>query len=75
MLNKWTTFLKARLVCSVIGEDGVETFFDELREPFFWTERVLFLGEEGTGLGCSDSGEGMENWDLMKEAGLGCSRM
>uniref|UniRef100_A0A8C6YEU4 Uncharacterized protein n=1 Tax=Naja naja TaxID=35670 RepID=A0A8C6YEU4_NAJNA len=34
LLNKWTTFLKARLVCSVIGEDGVETFFDELREVF-----------------------------------------
>ncbi|XP_039222035.1 semaphorin-3F-like isoform X2 [Crotalus tigris] len=34
LLNKWTTFLKARLVCSVIGEDGVETFFDELRDVF-----------------------------------------
>ncbi|TFJ95801.1 phosphoglycerate kinase [Platysternon megacephalum] len=31
LVNKWTTFLKARLVCSVMGEDGVETFFDELR--------------------------------------------
>ncbi|TSN76592.1 Semaphorin-3F [Bagarius yarrelli] len=30
LVNKWTTFLKARLVCSVMGEDGVETFFDEL---------------------------------------------
>lgn len=29
-MNKWTTFLKARLVCSVIGADGVETYFDEL---------------------------------------------
>ncbi|KAM6469619.1 semaphorin-3F-like isoform 2-T2 [Liasis olivaceus] len=34
LLNKWTTFLKARLVCSVIGDDGVETFFDELRDVF-----------------------------------------
>ncbi|XP_053227743.1 semaphorin-3F-like isoform X4 [Podarcis raffonei] len=34
LVNKWTTFLKARLVCSVIGEDGVETFFDELRDVF-----------------------------------------
>ena len=33
LVNKWTTFLKARLVCSVIGEDGVETYFDELSEP------------------------------------------
>ncbi|XP_069501356.1 semaphorin-3F-like [Ambystoma mexicanum] len=34
LINKWTTFLKARLVCSVIGEDGVETFFDDLRDVF-----------------------------------------
>lgn len=34
LVNKWTTFLKARLVCSVIGQDGVETFFDELRDVF-----------------------------------------
>ncbi|KAK3539974.1 hypothetical protein QTP70_019611 [Hemibagrus guttatus] len=34
LVNKWTTFLKARLVCSVKGEDGVETFFDELRDVF-----------------------------------------
>ncbi|KAG7477512.1 hypothetical protein MATL_G00070400 [Megalops atlanticus] len=34
LVNKWTTFLKARLVCSVIGEDGVETYFDELRDVF-----------------------------------------
>lgn len=31
-MNKWSTFLKARLVCSVPGEDGIETHFDELRE-------------------------------------------
>uniref|UniRef100_A0A8C2FJV3 Sema domain, immunoglobulin domain (Ig), short basic domain, secreted, (semaphorin) 3Gb n=1 Tax=Cyprinus carpio TaxID=7962 RepID=A0A8C2FJV3_CYPCA len=34
LVNKWTTFLKARLVCSVIGADGVETYFDELRDVF-----------------------------------------
>ncbi|XP_071783658.1 semaphorin-3F-like [Centroberyx gerrardi] len=34
LVNKWTTFLKARLVCSVIGSDGVETHFDELRDVF-----------------------------------------
>ncbi|XP_039366725.1 uncharacterized protein LOC120388740 isoform X3 [Mauremys reevesii] len=34
LVSKWTTFLKARLVCSVMGEDGVETFFDELRDVF-----------------------------------------
>ncbi|EMP33860.1 Semaphorin-3B [Chelonia mydas] len=32
LVNKWTTFLKARLVCSVPGSDGGDTFFDELRE-------------------------------------------
>lgn len=31
-MNKWSTFLKARLVCSVPGPDGIETHFDELRE-------------------------------------------
>lgn len=35
LVNKWTTFLKARLVCSVIGADGVETYFDELSKTFF----------------------------------------
>ncbi|XP_041953281.1 sema domain, immunoglobulin domain (Ig), short basic domain, secreted, (semaphorin) 3Ga [Alosa sapidissima] len=34
LVNKWTTFLKARLVCSVVGEDEVETYFDELRDVF-----------------------------------------
>ncbi|XP_035377801.1 sema domain, immunoglobulin domain (Ig), short basic domain, secreted, (semaphorin) 3Ga isoform X2 [Electrophorus electricus] len=34
LVNKCTTFLKARLVCSVMGDDGVETFFDELRDVF-----------------------------------------
>lgn len=32
LVNKWTTFLKARLVCSVLEEDGTETHFDELGE-------------------------------------------
>lgn len=30
LTNKWTTFLKARLVCSIPGADGVDTHFDEL---------------------------------------------
>uniref|UniRef100_A0A4W3JX11 Semaphorin-3C n=1 Tax=Callorhinchus milii TaxID=7868 RepID=A0A4W3JX11_CALMI len=30
LVNKWTTFLKARLVCSVVDDDGTETLFDEL---------------------------------------------
>ncbi|XP_067884109.1 semaphorin-3F-like [Heterodontus francisci] len=34
LVNKWTSFLKARLVCSVRGQDGVETHFDQLRDVF-----------------------------------------
>lgn len=32
LVNKWSTFLKARLICSVPGADGIETHFDELSE-------------------------------------------
>lgn len=32
LTNKWTTFLKTRLVCSIPGTDGVDTHFDELRK-------------------------------------------
>lgn len=32
LVNKWSSFLKARLICSVPGSDGMETHFDELRE-------------------------------------------
>uniref|UniRef100_A0A3Q3JCQ4 Sema domain, immunoglobulin domain (Ig), short basic domain, secreted, (semaphorin) 3Fb n=1 Tax=Monopterus albus TaxID=43700 RepID=A0A3Q3JCQ4_MONAL len=32
LVNKWSTFLKARLICSVPGDDGMETHFDELSE-------------------------------------------
>ena len=35
LVNKWSTFLKARLICSVPGADGIETHFDELREFSF----------------------------------------
>ncbi|XP_042191156.1 semaphorin-3D [Callorhinchus milii] len=34
LINKWSTFLKARLVCSVPGPDGVDTYFDELQDVF-----------------------------------------
>lgn len=30
LVNKWTTFLKARLVCSVPGVNGIDTYFDDL---------------------------------------------
>ncbi|TKS71890.1 Semaphorin-3D Collapsin-2 [Collichthys lucidus] len=35
LINRWTTFLKARLVCSVPGPSGVDTQFDELGNPPF----------------------------------------
>uniref|UniRef100_A0A674M908 Semaphorin 3F n=1 Tax=Takifugu rubripes TaxID=31033 RepID=A0A674M908_TAKRU len=34
LVNKWSTFLKARLICSVPGTDGMETHFDELRDVY-----------------------------------------
>ncbi|XP_068595894.1 semaphorin-3D [Brachionichthys hirsutus] len=39
LTNKWTTFLKARLVCSVPGPDGVDTHFDELQDIFLLPTR------------------------------------
>ncbi|KAM5172628.1 semaphorin-3E [Mantella aurantiaca] len=34
MVNKWTTFLKSRMVCSVPGPHGIDTHFDELEDVF-----------------------------------------
>nr|XP_057911297.1 semaphorin-3D [Doryrhamphus excisus]XP_057911298.1 semaphorin-3D [Doryrhamphus excisus] len=34
LINRWTTFLKARLVCSVPGPSGVHTHFDQLEDVF-----------------------------------------
>lgn len=34
LINRWTTFLKARLICSVPGPSGVDTQFDELEDIF-----------------------------------------
>uniref|UniRef100_A0AAQ6ICN2 Sema domain, immunoglobulin domain (Ig), short basic domain, secreted, (semaphorin) 3D n=1 Tax=Anabas testudineus TaxID=64144 RepID=A0AAQ6ICN2_ANATE len=39
LTNKWTTFLKARLVCSIPGSDGVDTHFDELQDIFLLPTR------------------------------------
>ncbi|KAM4652498.1 semaphorin-3B isoform 1-T4 [Discoglossus pictus] len=40
LINKWTTFLKARFMCSVPGNDGGEdTYFDELRDVFLLQTR------------------------------------
>ncbi|XP_051977786.1 semaphorin-3D-like [Xyrauchen texanus] len=34
LINRWSTFLKARLVCSVPGTGGMDTHFDELQDIF-----------------------------------------
>ncbi|NWV77960.1 SEM3G protein, partial [Dasyornis broadbenti] len=34
LVNKWSTFNKARLVCSVPGPGGIDTYFDELEDVF-----------------------------------------
>ncbi|XP_077181982.1 semaphorin-3G [Paroedura picta] len=34
LVNKWSTFNKARLVCSVPGPDGIDTYFDQLEDVF-----------------------------------------
>lgn len=36
LINKWTTFLKARLICSVPGLDGYQTHFDELQDIYLF---------------------------------------
>ncbi|XP_077328897.1 semaphorin-3E [Lithobates pipiens] len=39
MVNKWSTFLKSRLVCSVPGPHGIDTYFDELEDMFLLNTR------------------------------------
>ncbi|KAJ8389998.1 hypothetical protein AAFF_G00111590 [Aldrovandia affinis] len=39
LTHKWTTFLKARLVCSIPGVDGVDTHFHELQDIFLLPTR------------------------------------
>ncbi|CAB1315604.1 unnamed protein product [Coregonus sp. 'balchen'] len=34
LINRWSTFLKARLMCSVPGPGGLDTQFDELEDIF-----------------------------------------
>ncbi|CAL8336592.1 unnamed protein product [Lota lota] len=34
LINRWTTFLKARLVCSIPGPSAMDTMFDELQDIF-----------------------------------------
>ncbi|GAA6101838.1 semaphorin-3ab [Tachysurus ichikawai] len=39
LVNKWTTFLKARLICSVPGLNGIDTHFDELQDIFLMSSK------------------------------------
>ncbi|XP_076849500.1 semaphorin-3E [Brachyhypopomus gauderio] len=39
LVNKWTSFLKARLICSVAGPNGIDTHFDELEDVFVLTKK------------------------------------
>ncbi|KAK1161484.1 semaphorin-3D-like [Acipenser oxyrinchus oxyrinchus] len=39
LINRWTTFLKARLVCSVPGPEDRDTYFDELEDIFLLETR------------------------------------
>ncbi|XP_037653724.1 semaphorin-3G isoform X3 [Choloepus didactylus] len=40
LVNRWSTFLKARLVCSVPGPSGAETHFDQLEDVFLLWPRA-----------------------------------
>uniref|UniRef100_A0A8D0L3Y3 Semaphorin 3E n=1 Tax=Sphenodon punctatus TaxID=8508 RepID=A0A8D0L3Y3_SPHPU len=39
LVNKWSTFLKTRLICSVPGMNGIDTYFDELEDVFLLQTR------------------------------------
>ncbi|XP_067110202.1 semaphorin-3aa isoform X2 [Osmerus mordax] len=39
LVNKWTTYLKARLTCSVPGANGIDTHFDELQDVFLMSSK------------------------------------
>uniref|UniRef100_A0A8C5PN47 Semaphorin 3A n=1 Tax=Leptobrachium leishanense TaxID=445787 RepID=A0A8C5PN47_9ANUR len=39
LVNKWTTFLKARLICSVPGPNGIDTHFDELQDVYLMNSK------------------------------------
>ncbi|KFP63260.1 Semaphorin-3G, partial [Cariama cristata] len=46
LVNKWSTFNKARLVCSVPGPGGIDTHFDELGEtPWSDPQRIFKDGK------------------------------
>uniref|UniRef100_A0A3Q2Z9N8 Sema domain, immunoglobulin domain (Ig), short basic domain, secreted, (semaphorin) 3E n=1 Tax=Hippocampus comes TaxID=109280 RepID=A0A3Q2Z9N8_HIPCM len=34
LVNRWSSFLKTRLICSVAGPDGIDTHFDQLEDVY-----------------------------------------
>uniref|UniRef100_A0A3Q2YVF7 Sema domain, immunoglobulin domain (Ig), short basic domain, secreted, (semaphorin) 3E n=1 Tax=Hippocampus comes TaxID=109280 RepID=A0A3Q2YVF7_HIPCM len=36
LVNRWSSFLKTRLICSVAGPDGIDTHFDQLGEDMWY---------------------------------------
>ncbi|KAF7249770.1 Semaphorin-3D, partial [Varanus komodoensis] len=41
LINRWSTFLKARLVCSIPGLHGIQTHFDQLEDVFLLNTRTV----------------------------------
>uniref|UniRef100_A0A7N6A4N1 Sema domain, immunoglobulin domain (Ig), short basic domain, secreted, (semaphorin) 3E n=1 Tax=Anabas testudineus TaxID=64144 RepID=A0A7N6A4N1_ANATE len=39
LVNRWSSFLKTRLICSVTGPNGIDTHFDELEDVFVLKSR------------------------------------
>ncbi|KAL2299741.1 hypothetical protein Nmel_012586 [Mimus melanotis] len=67
LINRWSTFLKARLVCSIPGPQGTETHFDQLEDVFLLRTRdpqnplvfgLFTVSSLGSGGGCAHT------WDI-----------
>ncbi|KAM9855066.1 LOW QUALITY PROTEIN: semaphorin-3E [Aulostomus maculatus] len=39
LVNRWSSFLKTRLICSVAGPNGIDTHFDDLEDIFVLTNK------------------------------------
>ncbi|XP_038126602.1 semaphorin-3E isoform X1 [Cyprinodon tularosa] len=39
LVNRWSSFLKTRLICSVPGPNGIDTHFDNLEDVFVLTKK------------------------------------
>lgn len=43
LVNKWSSFLKARLICSVAGPNGIDTHFDELGKKHYCYKSLTLI--------------------------------